>query len=390
MKHVLRVAWTIARRDYVAIVFSRLFLIFLLLPLVFFAVGGVFGAIGAQDHDVPARPVVAVVGEGFNALDSARTRLTDRLGDDVLPPLTKGSDKQAIATLSGGLAHPHLALGPRAPDELEGQIDLLVQDARAARALGDTSLPAVTVERPSATASAPMDDRDRERDRVSLARGAQYAVLVLTIMLAGRLLSSFIEERSNKVIEILAAVAPVDAIFLGKLLGMLMFSLTCILAWGGIALGGALAFLPAKLAAIPAPAVGWVVFVPLALAYFSSSFLLLGAVMLGLGAQANSPADIQTLALPTTMGQLMLFGLASVDVSRPEHWVAYVAAIFPFSSPLAMLARGAERATLWPHLLAILWQAAWLALAIRVAATRFRRAVLKSGGGRKAKLTSSS
>jgi ABC-2 type transport system permease protein len=389
MSHVLRVAWTIARRDYVAIVFSRLFLIFLLLPLVFFAVGGIFGAIGAQDHDVPVRPVVVVVGEGFDALGAARTRLTDRLGDDVLPPLAKGADKQAIAILSGGLAHPHLALGPHAPDELEGQIDLLVQDARAARVLGDATLPAVTVSR-QRVVGVRIDHADRDRDQVALARGAQYAVLVLTIMLAGRLLSSFIEERSNKVIEILAAVAPVDAIFLGKLLGMLMFSLTCIVAWGGIALGGALAFLPAKLAAIPIPAVGWVAFVALALAYFASSFLLLGAVMLGLGAQANSAADIQTLALPTTMGQLMLFGLASVDVSRPEHWVAYVAAIFPFSSPLAMIARGAERATLWPHLLAIAWQATWLALAIRVAATRFRRAVLKSGGGRKAKVISSS
>jgi ABC-2 type transport system permease protein len=381
MSHIWRVAWTIARRDYVAAVFSRLFLIFVLLPLIFAGIGGVFGAIGAQNSEAPRRTTIGVTDPAlYGAVAAAHARLVDRLGEDALPALLHvGSDaRDDAATLSGTLDHPRLAIARHAPDGIDGEASLLIEDARAAHALGAAARPTLTIVRPPPSAGAAADDGMRAR--ITLAKAAQYGVLLLTIMLAGRLLSSFIEERSNKVIEVLAAAAPVDAIFLGKLLGMLLFSFTCILAWGAIAGAGALLLAPGAIDALPAPAVGWPLFAPLALIYFASSFLLLGAVMLGLGAHANSPSDIQTLALPTTIGQLLLFGFASVGVARPESLVAKAAAIFPWSSPLAMLARAAELPTLWPHLPAMLWQFAWLALTIRLVARRFRSAVLKSGG----------
>ena len=36
-----------------------------------------------------------------------------------------------------------------------------------------------------------------------------------------------------------------------------------------------------------------------------------------------------------------------------------------------------------PHALALLWQALWVALILKLAAAIFRRSVLKSGGGRR-------
>jgi ABC-2 type transport system permease protein len=55
------------------------------------------------------------------------------------------------------------------------------------------------------------------------------------------------------------------------------------------------------------------------------------------------------------------------------------AAAFPLSSPYVMLARAAELADLWPHLIAIVWQLLWVALFLRLASRIFRRSVLKSG-----------
>ena len=52
---------------------------------------------------------------------------------------------------------------------------------------------------------------------------------------------------------------------------------------------------------------------------------------------------------------------------------------FPLSSPYAMLARAAVEESLWPHLLAIGWQALWVVLFIRGGASLFRRRVMKSG-----------
>ena len=55
------------------------------------------------------------------------------------------------------------------------------------------------------------------------------------------------------------------------------------------------------------------------------------------------------------------------------------AAAFPLSSPMTMLARAAEQPDWWPHLIAILWQAVWVAVILRVGAKLFRKTVLKSG-----------
>jgi ABC-2 type transport system permease protein len=49
------------------------------------------------------------------------------------------------------------------------------------------------------------------------------------------------------------------------------------------------------------------------------------------------------------------------------------------SSPMAMLARAAEQPVFWPHIAAILWQALWVGLILRLGSRLFRKTVLKSG-----------
>jgi ABC-2 type transport system permease protein len=44
-----------------------------------------------------------------------------------------------------------------------------------------------------------------------------------------------------------------------------------------------------------------------------------------------------------------------------------------------MIGRAAEQSALWPHGAALLWQALWVALILRISSGLFRRSVLKSG-----------
>ena len=81
--------------------------------------------------------------------------------------------------------------------------------------------------------------------------------------------------------------------------------------------------------------------------------------------------------------QVVLFGFASIGVGKPTSAEAISAAVFPLSSPFAMIARAAEQPALWPHLLALIWQVLWVALILKVAAAIFRRSVLKSGPSRR-------
>ena len=46
-----------------------------------------------------------------------------------------------------------------------------------------------------------------------------------------------------------------------------------------------------------------------------------------------------------------------------------------------MIAHAARFEELWPHLLAIVWQAVWVVLIIRVSSRLFRMTVLKSSPG---------
>ena len=91
--------------------------------------------------------------------------------------------------------------------------------------------------------------------------------------------------------------------------------------------------------------------------------------------------SIQMLSLPITIFQVSMFGMSAAAAGAPGSTIAHVAEIFPFSSPFAMAARGATDPAIWPHLLALGWQAMWVGITIWISVRLFRIGVLKSGSG---------
>jgi len=134
-------------------------------------------------------------------------------------------------------------------------------------------------------------------------------------------------------------------------------------------------------ALLSAPATGWPFFIGIGFAYFIMAFLLLGAVFLGVGAQAGTVREIQMLSLPITIFQVGMFSLSAAAASAPGSGLATFAQIFPFSSPLAMAARAASDDARAVHLLAFGWQAIWVALVIYLSVRLFRAGVLSGGSG---------
>jgi ABC-2 type transport system permease protein len=225
----------------------------------------------------------------------------------------------------------------------------------------------------------------QKRARIATAQAGQTLLFLLIMLLAGMVLSNLVEEKANKIIEILAAAIPMDAVFMGKLFAMLAVSLVGIALWSTVigiiidlsgthALGGFLDF-----SNLPDPGVGWPMFVLLGIAYFAMGYLLLGSIFLGIGSLATTVREVQTLSMPVTMAQVLLFFFASFAMAHQGEPIELAAIGFPLSSPFAMLARAAQDAALWPHLLALAWQALWVVIAVRVGARLFRRRVMKSG-----------
>jgi ABC-2 type transport system permease protein len=396
LPETLRAAFVIARRDFTATVFSKTFLLFLIGPLFPVVMGITFGGIGERIDAARTAPQVAVIASpaDFAALDAARLRLSPLAGERPFVALSRAeprgdlaaqrdallNDKaiERVGVLDGGLARPHFTGAVKADGATVRQIGLFVDEARrlqaGAVAPGGPPL-SVTLANSSSGSLA--------FARQMVARGGQTLLFVLTILLAGMLLSQLIEEKSNKVIEILAAAVPIDAIFLGKLFAMLAMSLVGITVWTSAGAAAVAYWVGGGLAGLPAPALGWPTFLLLILVYFSMSYLLIGGVFLGIGGQASTVREVQTLSMPVTMAQVMIFGLASLAVGKPDGHEAIAAAIFPLSSPYAMIARAAEQDALWPHLVALAWQAIWVALILKFAANLFRSSVLKSGPSRR-------
>jgi ABC-2 type transport system permease protein len=389
-------AYVIARRDFVATVWSRTFLFFLLGPLLIIGLSFLFGSMSGRmaRQDVHATVAVVATEADFAALAAARERLAPGFAARPLPTLVRETpggepsrqvqtllsnpDKRILAVLTGGLDGPVLTGAVNDDGPVERQISLIVDQARQQRALAAAGRAA-----PPAAIQVVQTDRSEgslAATRAITARGGQLLLFMLTVLLAGMLLSNLLEEKSNKIIEVLAAALPIDAIFLGKLVSMLAISLVGIAVWVSGALA-ALALWPGQAPALPEPAVGWPLFILLVLLYYSANYLLLGALFLGIGSQANSVREVQTLSMPVTVGQMLIFLLASFAVGAFNSPLGLGAAIFPFSSPLTMVARAAQTPELWPHALALAWQALWVWLTVALGARLFRRNVLKSGGG---------
>lgn len=384
MKEMWRAALVIARRDFTAVVLSRTFILFLLGPLLPILIGMVFAGFTDKISSTDLRPVVGIAMPANEAvrLEQAHRRLTERMGDQALVrlrrvPMTLAprvqlarADSAVVAILSGTVARPVLTGKAEDLDRLQGDLSLIASAAQA-----ENTLRMVQVQREEVATS----NGAQAQGRLQIGRVAQIVMFFLTILLAGMILSNLVEEKTNKIIEILAAAVPIDAIFLGKLMAMLAMSFVGIAFWGGTAFAIFLA-LGGNGAAVPVPAVGWPVFLALAVIYFAMAYTLLGSLFLGIGAQAATVREVQTLNMPVTMGQMMIFFFASYAIDHMGKAPEIAAAIFPFSSPFTMIARAAQDDALWPHLLAIIWQALFVALIIRVGVLLFRRHVMQSGG----------
>jgi ABC-2 type transport system permease protein len=396
--NMMQAAWVIARRDFMATVHSRSFIFFMLTPILVIGFSILMAFVQSSTRDGP--PKVAVVADSatVESLAASRARLAGLTSGSAMPELVAVSPAEDVkaqartliadeergfsAVFSGTLEQPVLS-GPERIDEFVGKrMTLVVEEAQRSAALsaGTANYRPVAIQREITSEAA----GNLREIRTGVARFGQFIIFFMTLLLATMLLSNLIEEKSNKVIEVLAASVPLDAVFMGKLIAMLGVSLIGIALWGGmVALAAAFSvqLLPAGME-LPSisPAVGWPIYAVLLPIYYTTNYLLLGSLFLGIGAQANSVRELQTLNMPVTFLQMGVFVLAMTVIGSDGGMFPTIAYVFPFSSPLSMIAMAGESDLLWPHLLAIPWQLLWVFLTVRISVALFRKAVMKSGG----------
>ncbi|MEM9601051.1 MAG: ABC transporter permease, partial [Pseudomonadota bacterium] len=221
-------------------------------------------------------------------------------------------------------------------------------------------------------------------DRLPFFASIGLAFFLLMTIFAGAfmLLTSMIEEKMNKLLEMMLASTRFSEIMLGKMLGAALLTLASLAPYIILVLGGIIGFLffgnPEQAAAIREA-------FPLSTVLISLIFLVLGyvfyaAILIALGALAQSMQDAQTLSLPIMLMMFMGIGVIMFGFNAPDSPIVTFASIFPLTSPFAMMIRLASDPPLWQVLLSIVLLFACVVGTMWICARIFRFGVLSGSG----------
>ncbi|MEO6708587.1 MAG: ABC transporter permease [Planctomycetota bacterium] len=209
-----------------------------------------------------------------------------------------------------------------------------------------------------------------------------YLLWVSIFTIAQLLLTNTIEEKSNRIIEVLlSSISPLE-LMTGKILGIAATGLTTIVCWVafflvGLKLAPTLMDLPGDvdltiLISDPSFLLSFVV-------YFLLGFLLYASMMVGIGSACNSIKEAQNLMSPI-MVLLMLPLLAMMPVGQdPNGTLARVLSFIPPFTPFVMMNRAAGPPETWEYVATTALLLVSVVLAFFAAAKVFRVGILMTG-----------
>lgn len=196
--------------------------------------------------------------------------------------------------------------------------------------------PEVTVFSPKSASGGEVSFRDKLPAIIGLASGFLLWSLIITG--ASILLNSVMEEKSNKILEVLLSSASASEILTGKVLGVAMLTLTVLAAWGGIGAAGLLNFAPSQ-----AADVGQVLLHGGMLGYFAAfmvgGYLMYAVLFAAIGAFCETPRDAQTLMGPIMMVLIVPMLTMQMALMSPDAPVVRILSWIPFFTPFLMIAR---------------------------------------------------
>jgi ABC-2 type transport system permease protein len=353
-------------------------------------------------------------------VDSVKVRLADMGFDGVL---SIGALDEAEKTVPADLFSPK-PFGMELVDNINARINRAVEDYRIAsyniegldQILKDVK---ANVRLRSYTISDSGEEKISEAGVYSILSMILGIFLFMFITLfGGMVMSSVIEEKSSRVVEVLVSSVKATELMFGKIIGIALVALTQFLLWivlsvAIISIGGAVIGFDKLKGANPTEMVSsmggvdaeqleaataqmteesgiatvmgtltnlpWGQLIGLFLVYFIFGYLLYASMFAAIGSAVENEGDTQQLQLPLTIPLMLAYFIALYAFRAPDSQIAFWGSIIPFTSPIVMISRLPFGVPAWEIILSIVLLVATFVVLAWVSAKIYKVGILMFG-----------
>ncbi|SEE11172.1 ABC transporter permease [Ruania alba] len=354
-------------------VLSTLFTSLLLIGAV--AVSAFFSA-RTTEHEVGT---VATAEATVDDVLGSASQTIESAGDSVLITELESEQELRTAVVEGELdsallqtSDGYVLLGG---EEIDSDLQRAIDDAVRTVVLNENARAAGTTLaelEAGSTVTTELLATDADRGAAAYVAGFVFAFLfyMAALMYGMTIANSVLEEKQNRVVEILATAIPIRQILYGKVLG------NSILAFGQIVLYGVVGLIAVNVADL-APDVGWILAASgWFIAFFALGFLALASVWAVLGSLASRTEDLQTNTGPIIMVIMAVLFVGLFATGTALQVASFVPVMSSVAMPVRMLS---EDVPLWQPIVSLLLTGAAAWGMLRVGERIYQRAVMQGG-----------
>ena len=220
----------------------------------------------------------------------------------------------------------------------------------------------------------PVIDIDKEEDTATSSVLSYILALVMDMMLymfiliyGQMVMTSIIEEKTNRVLELVVSSVKPQWLMLGKIIGVGLVAITQILIWTGILALCSSITLP-MMAAMPEAAsepefagilaqlsdVGFMVSLAVyMLLFFIGGYLFYSAIFAAIGSAVDNIQDASQLTSIATMPVIIGIIASMSVINNPTSGMAFWLSMIPFTSPMTMMSRLPFGVPAWETILSL-------------------------------------
>jgi ABC-2 type transport system permease protein len=204
-------------------------------------------------------------------------------------------------------------------------------------------------------------------------------ILYVNILMWGQaVLSSVIEEKTNRVVEVIASGVPSTTLMLGKLLGVGAVGLTQFVVWSGSLFVVSL-FSAGAAGVLTLPEISPLMLVSFVVFYLLGYFFY-AALYAAIGASVNTVQEAQSLVFPVILPLVMSMACWFAVMQAPDGMLAVATSMIPGMSPLIMFLRIVIlQPPMWQILLSIALGALGILVVTWIAGRVYRTGILMYG-----------